>query len=271
MASKQKKDVTPEKETKKQTKKKSAAKPEAKKAEKENTGAKQPEQTKIRLAPDPDSVIHKIIPCLFVLCALITLVFLFAGNSSGFLGKAANVLFFSLFGYAAWLIPLILVLFALRWRKIVEEDHRLSALIFAVLFLAFASALTHAIYTRQPVLDGLFTARVGGGAIGALLAFLLIKSVGAVTTFIITILLTIVALMFFMSLTPKEIWIFVRYRIKLARERREARLERAETEAAQREAEEREREAERKEKEAKAAALDDGEQGETPVVSYIDD
>ncbi|MBR2453935.1 MAG: DNA translocase FtsK [Clostridia bacterium] len=273
MASKQKKDVTPEKETKKQTKKKSAAKPEAKKAEKENTGAKQPEQTKIRLAPDPDSVIHKIIPCLFVLCALITLVFLFAGNSSGFLGKAANVLFFSLFGYAAWLIPLILVLFALRWRKIVEEDCRLSAFIFCVLFLVAASALTHAIYTPKPVLDidKLFTARVGGGAIGTLIAFLLIESVGAPTTFIITIILTLVCLMFFMSLTPKEIWIFVRYRIKLARERREARLEREALEQEKREAEEREREAERKEKEAKDAALDDGEQTETPVVSYIDD
>ena len=57
MASKQKKDVTPEKETKKPTKKKSAAKPEAKKAEKEvidNPSSPAPVGEEVR--PDDETV-----------------------------------------------------------------------------------------------------------------------------------------------------------------------------------------------------------------------
>ena len=227
----------------------------------------------IRIPPDPDSAVNKLLPYLFVLCAVLVLVFLFSGNTSGILGKIANTVFFGLFGYGAWAIPVILVAFGIRWRKIVEDDNRLGCFIFALLLAADIACIIHTFYTKDPTLKGLYSSGTGGGLIGGFLSFAFVKLMGRIATFIVIFLLCAVFIMLLLSVTPKDIWIYVRYTAKVSAEKRAERREKHEFERA---AEEERLERLRVEREearraaavmaqAEAAAKEDAEEYPHPV------
>ncbi|MBR0326509.1 MAG: DNA translocase FtsK [Clostridia bacterium] len=206
--------------------------PAKKKKAKVDNGEPHTEQLRIHVPPNPNSTTNKILPYVFVLCAVLVLVFLISGSTSGFLGKWANVLCFGMFGWGAWVIPVLLAVFGWRWRRIVEDDSRMGSVIFSVLLVASLSAFIHTCYTADPVIKGLLTLGKGGGVIGGLLSFVLTKTVGRFCTFLITVCLTVVMTMLFLSITPKDIWIYIRYSLKVSAEKREMRNERREAERA---------------------------------------
>ena len=195
---------------------------------KEHTEEREPhtEQLRVHIPPNPNSMANKVLPYVFVLCAILVLVFLISGSTTGFLGKWAHVLCFGTFGWGAWVIPVVLTVFGWRWRKIVEDDTRLGSIIFSVLLVTSLSAFIHTCYTSEPALKGLLTLAKGGGAVGGLLSYALTKTVGRFCTFLITVCLTVVMTMLFLSITPKDIWIYIRYSLKVSAEKRELRNER---------------------------------------------
>ncbi len=205
--------------------------PKNKKSKKEQAEAPA-EQVRMRIPPNPNSTLNKILPYVFVLCAVLVLVFLIPGINSGFVGKTASSLLFGLFGYGAWLIPVLMGLFGLRWRKIVEDDFRLGSFISSLLLMATLSAFIHACYTSDPQIKGLFSLGKGGGIVGGMIAFALSKSIGRFCTFLLTVCFSVVFAMFFLSITPKDIWIYLRYSLKVAAERRAERKERHDAERA---------------------------------------
>ncbi len=190
------------------------------------------EQLRVHIPPNPNSTLNKLLPYVFVLCAVLVLVFLISGSTTGFLGKWAHVLFFGLFGWGAWVIPVLLTVFGWRWRRIVEDDSRTGSIIFSLLLVASLSAFIHTCYTAEPAIKGLITLGKGGGAVGGLLSFVLTKTVGRFCTFLITVCLTVVMTMLFLSITPKDIWIYIRYSLKVSAEKRALRNERREAEIA---------------------------------------
>ena len=190
------------------------------------------EQLRVRIPPNPNSALNKILPYVFVLCAVLVLVFLISGSTSGFLGKWTSAALFGLFGYGAWLIPFALALFGWRWKKIVEDDFRLGSLVSFMLLTVTVSAFIHTCYTDAPQLKGLFSLAKGGGLFGGFLSFILAKSIGRLCTFIVTVCFTAVFTMFFLSITPKDIWIYLRYSFKVNAEKRALRKEKHEAELA---------------------------------------
>ncbi len=202
------------------------------KKKKEQEREAHPEQLRVHIPPNPNSTLNKILPYVFVLCAILVLVFLISGSTTGFLGKWAHVLFFGMFGWGAWVIPALLTVFGWRWRRIIEDDSRIGSVIFSVLLVTSLSAFIHTCYTSEPVLKGIITLAKGGGAVGGLLSFVLTKTVGRFCTFLITVCLTVVMTMLFLSITPKDIWIYVRYSLKVSAEKRDLRNERREAERA---------------------------------------
>ena len=71
--------------------------PKSRKSKKEQAEAPA-EQVRMRIPPNPNSTLNKILPYVFVLCAVLVLVFLIPGINSGFVGKTASSLLFGLFG-----------------------------------------------------------------------------------------------------------------------------------------------------------------------------
>ena len=123
-------------------------------------------------------------------------------------------------------------MFAWRWRKIVEDDFRLGSLVSFLLLTVTVSAFIHTCYTDAPQLKGLFSLAKGGGLFGGFLSFILAKSIGRLCTFIVTVCFTVVFTMFFLSITPKDIWIYLRYSFKVNAEKRALRKEKHEAELA---------------------------------------
>ncbi len=196
---------------------------------------------------NPDSMLHQLIPCVFVVLAVVFCVFLSvssneaAGAVGGFLRKCA----YGLFGWGAWLIPAFFVIYALMWKKAVSEDNLRSMFGFSFSSIIIISALLHAIVTKDTAIifnpvtlfcgvDGKVTV---GGAVGGFIANVLMQSIQKTATYILLVFAALILLMFTLGLTPRTIMLYIRYRHAISRERAEQRAQERELEYQRREAE----------------------------------
>ena len=227
-----------------------------------NTSAKpKSAQTKTQPAPeqkpkrDPDSLLHQFIPCVLVVAAIVMCVFLAVktNESAGVVGGFIRMCSYGLFGWGAWLIPVLLVACALVWKKTIADGSIGSLFGFSSATLVVISALMHAI-AEDPAGLGvfnpaeLFTEGAVGGAVGGFIANLLIGSIQKTATYILLAFIAVILVMFTLRLTPRAIILYIKYKRALARER--ARERNAELED---EYERRIREQERRPEDAPAA------------------
>ena len=193
---------------------------------------------KLRTRRDPDSLLHQFIPCIYVVAAIVFCVFLAvssneaAGKVGGFLRMCA----YGLFGWGAWLIPVLLVVCAIMWKKTISEGSIGSLFGFSFSTLTVISALLHAIASKGELVFNpikLFTGIEGkmtvGGAVGGFIANILISSIQKTATYILLIFVTLILIMFTLRLTPRTIMLYIRYRRALARERAAERAEQMES------------------------------------------
>ena len=225
-----------EKKKKAGTRTKTAAK-NTKKAPQKVQSKPQKEEPIKRTVRDENSLLHKTLPYVFVVCAvLLGVCFIF---KDGALGKAIFNVFFGLFGLAAILIPLLLIYFAVYWRKWVADGQHTLKCIFAAVCLLFAGALAQEIViaalgakefavVSKLFADGLLF--VGGGVIAGLIGIGLYKAFASATAIIISVTTVIVFGFFLFGITPKTIWINIKYNHQMQKERRAAARERAERE-----------------------------------------
>ena len=235
---------------------------------------------KLELEPKSEKLVHQILPFVYIVLAiLLAACFIFAtAAGSKYVGKVGVFLknaFLGVFGWSAFLIPVALVNLAVNWRRFVDEKTVVSKTIFTFLFLISLSSLIH-VCVKVANNDSSFLPNVvqlyfdgakfcSGGALGGLLAevvYLGLKIVGSV---IILSALTFVFFIFSLGMTPRNIGIFIRYKLKVMsdkrKEKREAqreeieRLKLEEKEAREREEKEEREIAERIRREEKERTL----------------
>lgn len=121
---------------------------------------------------DENAFLHRILPYVFVVCAvLLTVCFIFHDSPVGGLLYRA---FFGLLGIGAVTVPALLCYFALCWRGWVRDGSHLLRALFALICEVSLAALIQLIYialddAQYGKFSGLFqsgTGFAGGGAAG---------------------------------------------------------------------------------------------------------
>ncbi len=212
------------------------AKKNTKPAAKAKAKAKEPVQTQMPMRPlrDENSLLHRILPYVYVVCAvLLGVCFLF---HEGPFSRPIYSLFFGLFGLVGVLIPFLLFYFAAFWRKWVADGQHVLKCIFAVVCFLFGGAFVQLIMiapagAAHEAISALWkegTQLVGGGILGGIIGIGFYAAFAdTVPGIILTVAVLLVFGFFLFGITPKTIWINLKYAAKMQHERRVAAAEKA--------------------------------------------
>lgn len=218
-----------------------------------------------------DKLIHQILPFVYIVIAiLLEACFVFATVTGeehvGIAGVFLKDVFLGLFGFCAFVIPLMLINLAANWRKFVDGRMVVSKTVFTVLFLVSLGGLIH-IFVKpniDPSLDTFIFPQtlyeysknniISAGVIGGTICegvYYLFKSVG---TIIILSALTLVFFIFSLGMTPRNMGTWIAYRVRLSRERKKEKNAERDAQRAEEKRLEKEKKAEEKrlEKERRA-------------------
>ena len=218
--------------------KKPARKAPEKKQQDKKPAAKSFAEKEIKiLSPEEDAARaqNKILPYVFGVLALFSAVCYILidltkiDQPMGIIGDAFRSLTLGLFGWGAYLIPAVLVYLTFFWKRNVLEAIKTPKSICAFLFLLFASALVEVCFIESGNAAHIFNpielymrgvGRIGGGALGGFvgaISYWGFKFVGSIL--VITVLLVILAF-FLVAITPKDLWLYIRYKIKVHQRRK---------------------------------------------------
>ena len=254
----------------------------------ENKGkseSSQPAARAVSDTPRSERLIHQAIPyILFVATLFLSACYFFHDSSSkvGVLGGWIYDLFVGLFGWPAFLIPLVLINLAIFWRKYVDMCLVGTKLILSAMTILGTSALVQvsvvnragvAVYKIGDFWRSANQSLYGGGVLGGLVGNACWQVIGFLGSMIVLIPSIIILTMFVLGVTPNYVWTRIVYRWRMgAADRAEQREIRREREAERRaEAEERmaqqereryarrlreQEEAARRKREAEAAAAE---------------
>lgn len=194
----------------------------SKSAELKNTSA--PKDTKQKKERDPQSTINQILPFVFFVCAILSLLILVL-NTDGFVVKFIKSIFLGLFSAAAFLIPALFILLGTFWQTDIITNKLRLKLWCSGISLAFVSMLVHMFFSGEKIFNPVELYKLGntyrsGGVIGGLLASLLMSAVGKTIAFIIIFSALFVSVLLLFGLTPRSVYVFIAYHIKIRRDKK---------------------------------------------------
>ena len=223
--------------------------------------------------PRSEKMIHQVIPCLLVIATMfLCACYIFHDSASkvGVLGGWIHDLFTGLFGWPAFLIPLVLLNLAIFWRKYVDMHLIGIKLTLSFLAILFISALVQVFvvnnvgsvsYQLSVMWRHGHTVLRGGGVLGGLLGNLCWQIIGYVGSCVVLIPSIAVLAMFLLGVTPRYVWTRICYSWKLGAEARAEQRQIRREQEEQRLAEEKER-MEQQERERYARRLREREEAE---------
>lgn len=185
-------------------------------------------------------IVNQIMPAILILLAVYIVICYLLIDSTGIFGLWFKNLFYGLFSYGAWAIPILLIMRALFWKDDVDDKCLGARIAFSIAFTAGVSTLSD-VFAANDIgfsVVKLFSAGTqlsGGGVIGGIIAELLMRLVGMAGTLIITFALVFVCGLFMLGITPYMIRLRIMYSIKKHREDIHQREERFEEEQSERE------------------------------------
>ncbi len=181
-------------------------------------------------------IANQIIPVLLILFATYLFIAYTFTKKSGIFGEGLKNVFFGLFSYAAWALPIVLCIRAIMWKKDADRKCIGARIVFSFAFIFGVSTLIEVFSNndlgfspKELYVAG--TKLSGGGVFGGLVGEGLMSIVGVAGTLIIAFALVFVCGLFMCSITPYMIWIRIVYSVKKHREDvkyREAMLEESE-------------------------------------------
>ena len=155
--------------------------------------------------------IHRAVPIILFAVAVFTL-FCFITQDIGALGHAISTVFLGLFSYGAYAIPLLLALHAIFYPSDLSEERVLSRVIFSLIAITFISALAYSIaYWGEEIafnaVDFFKNGQnsEGGGFIGGIVGFCLIKIFGRVGLVIIAAAIFAIYISYFFARGQRSI------------------------------------------------------------------
>ena len=155
--------------------------------------------------------IHRAVPIILFAVAVFTM-FCYITQDIGALGRAISTVFLGLFSVGAYAIPLLLTLHAVFYPADISEKKVLPRVIFSLVAITLIAAITYAItywnteLTFNPVeyfKSGCES--IGGGFIGGIVAFCLIKIFGRVGLIILAAAVLTIYVSYCFSASKKKV------------------------------------------------------------------
>ncbi len=177
-----------------------------------------------------DRLIHKFLPFVWFVSALLLLLILIFGGMMGMVGEWLKLGIGGLFGLGSFLIVALFVYLGIMWRKLIDR-HRiaLKTILISVTILLFSALCETIVLTASP--DGAYPGvaqlfmdggrMIGGGLIGGSLGWLSFAGLKLVGSLIVLIAVMIILMLLVIELTPLDIM----ERVKCARAARAERIE----------------------------------------------
>ena len=233
--------------------KKSSASAKTKKTT--TSAAKKPAKptTSAPSTPTMSPVMASLIALFLAVGGIFLAVCLLFPDLTGIVGGGLHDILRGLFGHASYGLPILLIVGAVFVKKDIEYPAVPYKFCFGFFLLAFIGVLFHCAVWEDPALQAdkfwtsvglMYTcgeAGIGGGVIGGLLAKLL-GFTGLVGTLIISIPVVLLLALYYVGMTPRSLWITVRYQIYKSREVRQVYREQNQPDMEARQAKLRERE-----------------------------
>ncbi len=148
---------------------------------------------------------NRAVPIILVALALF-LGLCFILKDTGSVGQAISGILLGLFSYGAYVIPVLIALHAFLYPSDVARHRRLSRLIFSVVSVLLISSAIYAFSHLDGKLTfdaaGFYTdgqALVGGGFVGSIIAFGIIKALGVVGYFIVAAAIVALYITYFIA------------------------------------------------------------------------
>ncbi len=183
---------------------------------------------------DTPSFASQLTPYIIAVLAIFVGVCIYAGDSAGVVGGAIHNVLLGLNGGVAYVLPVLILFTAVKYSRDFEDGVILSRNITLGVVFIFVSMLFH-IFTGGAETFNVAThwkdanAGKGGGAIGGLLGHLMLCAFGKAGSLVLIFAIMFVLILYVFGVTPKSLWILIRYKIKVSNEekteRRIARLE----------------------------------------------
>ncbi len=181
--------------------------------------------------PRSAKLVHQFIPfLLFALAVLLAVCILGAeafDADMGILGNFISSVFCGLFGWGAFLVPIILVYMGATWVKSVDSNRVKLKMIFSVISMLLVSVTVHVFCTLSvPTSFNVVelwkrgVALTSGGLLGGIISDILVALFKQWGTIIITLSCLFISLMFIFNITPKNVWTYIKYKNKLRIERK---------------------------------------------------
>ena len=206
--------------------KKNVKKSTAKKSAPAKKNANAPKKNAAKRESAAPRIFVQIAPWLLGLLAVFIAVCYVKPDLTGAFGKFINGALLGLFSGAAYVIPALLIVRAIFYKRDSEKRYILFRAIFGLLSLVNLAVIMHGVGGRTDVfkLAALYAdgqTRTGGGVVGGLVGSALHSVIGSAGLFIVSITLFVVMTIFFIGLTPAAIAQYVRYYLHEAKEKRE--------------------------------------------------
>lgn len=230
-----------------------------------------------------DTVWYQILPVIFILLAIFLLLCFFFEKHTGIIGPFINSLLFGLFSYGAFIIPVCLIKQTFTWKRDVASKRITSTVVYSFLTIIFVSVFFHSMpgalsdeLVGSANLKNIFVAGTnleGGGAVGGLIAALLTKMIGPIFTFIISLAVLLVFVVFMVGLTPMKIAELIGAAIQKKKEARKAVLleKAAERERLEKEEEQKQKEESKHSKKSKIIDTIDEKESSEELEEFIED
>ncbi|MBO5653358.1 MAG: DNA translocase FtsK 4TM domain-containing protein, partial [Clostridia bacterium] len=212
--------------------------------QKESKDSSREKEKKERRKLPPDSVLHQVIPILWLLLCAFFGICIYSNISVGILGNAVQKVCLGLFGCGAYFMPPLFLLWAIRWRRAAESERLGREMPFGVVILILISVLWYTFGVPADKMgagDAFYAmgvARQGGGFVGNWIGYGLVALVSKVGTALIAVFAILLLGVLVLGFRYRDIALYLAAKARKRRaEKREAAM-RKEEEQAEREAEE---------------------------------
>ena len=182
--------------------------------------------------PQSERILHQILPFVWfviaaflLICILFRDIFMLKGEANllGPVGEGIHMVFFGALGWGGFLIPFLFIYLGIMWRKLVDRHRVVLKIILAFSIILVVSAFAQVCVSsaKYPGLDlwSYGAEVIGGGLIGGSLGWLCYAGLKVVGSAILLWALILVLACLLVDATPRNIWLWIRYKNKLRKER----------------------------------------------------
>jgi len=165
----------------------------------------------------------QLLPYIMIVAAVFTAVCMFAGSDAGVIGGAIRAFFLGMNGAVAFALPLLVIIPVFTYGKDREEGVFSMKVVSVTVIYFLVSVLLH-VFTRGADTLSLVThwkdgiALHGGGVLGGFFGELMLRAFGKAGALVLVFAVIFVPVLYIFGITPRGLWILIRYKIRIAHE-----------------------------------------------------